>query len=110
MKLSASLALAALASTVSSAAVSTTSNLFNLVLSSSNSNFNGRNLSACHEGAAIESLCIGDFAVHPASDEFRLQKASSRAKYGHLTWLEDKQTNGKQLIAPCSCHDMNTNF
>ena len=105
MKLYGSLALAALASTVSSAAVSTTSNLFNLVIDSSNSKIDGRKLSACHEGAAIESLCIGDFKVNKASDEFRLQKSSSSAKYGHLTWLEDKQTNGKQRMFLSSCHD-----
>ena len=98
MKFYALLALAALASTVSSAAVSTTSNLFNLVIDSTNANIDGKKLSACHEGAAIESLCIGSFKPNSASDEFRLQKASASAKYGHLTWLEDKATNGKLSI------------
>jgi hypothetical protein len=32
---------------------------FNLVLCSSNSTLNGSLLGACHEGAAIEGLCLG---------------------------------------------------
>jgi hypothetical protein len=32
--------------------------LFNLVLSSSNKTLNGALLGACHEGAAIEGLCV----------------------------------------------------
>lgn len=32
---------------------------FALVVISSNTTYNGSTLAACHEGAAIESLCIG---------------------------------------------------
>jgi len=39
---------------------------FTLVLQSSNTTLNGSNLNACHEGAAIEGLCVGS-ASPPSS-------------------------------------------
>jgi len=40
---------------------------FNLVLSSSNKTLNGALLGACHEGAAIEGLCVDLGTPSPAS-------------------------------------------
>ncbi len=40
---------------------------FNLVLSSSNKTLNGGLLGACHEGAAIEGLCVDVGAKDPSA-------------------------------------------
>lgn len=61
---------------------------FYLVLQSSNSTLNGRTLFACHEGAAIEGLCLGpkqDKANVPYST-FRFNYTKSTPKSGLLTW------------------------
>jgi len=41
---------------------------FNLIVASRNSTLNGSTLTACHEGAAIEGLCLG--AKNPTSNLF----------------------------------------
>ncbi|KAI1460954.1 hypothetical protein F4805DRAFT_350896 [Annulohypoxylon moriforme] len=43
---------------------------FNLVLSSSNSTLNGQKLSACHSGAAVESLCLDSSVSTPEFQTF----------------------------------------
>ncbi|CEJ93784.1 hypothetical protein VHEMI09353 [[Torrubiella] hemipterigena] len=54
----ASLALAGIAT-----AQNVQSKPFKLVLSSDDAKWNGKGVSACHVGAAIESLCIGDHSI-----------------------------------------------
>ena len=61
---------------------------FYLVLQSSNSTLNGRTLFACHEGAAIEGLCLEprqDKANVPYST-FRFNYTKSTPNSGLLTW------------------------
>ncbi|KAI0882591.1 uncharacterized protein GGS22DRAFT_46647 [Annulohypoxylon maeteangense] len=43
---------------------------FNLVISSSNSTLNGQKLSACHSGAAVESLCLDSSITTPQFQTF----------------------------------------
>jgi hypothetical protein len=67
---------------------------FHLVVkSATNKTLNGRTLFACHEGAAIEGLCLGDKALSTA-DVYRFNTSiyntptnSSIGDTGLLTWL-----------------------
>ncbi|KAH8650576.1 hypothetical protein BGZ60DRAFT_388937 [Tricladium varicosporioides] len=61
---------------------------FNLVLKSSNSTLNGSALYACHEGAAIEGLCLGGPPTNSQSDVFTFNTTSipDVNTTGLLTW------------------------
>ena len=66
---------------------------FNLVLCSANSTYHNSTLSACHEGAAIEALCVysilevGQLNMDGIS-RYQLNYSSYYGPgYGYLTWL-----------------------
>lgn len=78
-------ALAALASTASARQ----SDRFYLVAVSDNPKVNGTYFYACHEGAAIEALCVGGKKPdkNPAVDTYRLNNTASMPNQGVLSWL-----------------------
>lgn len=62
---------------------------FYLVLHSDNSTLDGKALFSCHEGAAIEGLCVGTSTPKPAnniSSTFQFNYTHSEPNYGILTW------------------------
>lgn len=77
---------------------------FYLVLHSKDEKYNGTALSPCHEGAAIEALCIGG-VLNSTSNSATYQFNTSSAEYvenaslgatGYLTYeLEGANSNGK---------------
>lgn len=84
---------------------------FNLVLCSTNSTYDNSILSVCHEGAAIESLCV-DNVSHIGqintdhNSQYQLNYSSdSDTGYGFLTWL--LPYTGKYLLefASICCFD-----
>lgn len=78
-------AITALAST----AVARQSDPFYLVAISDNPKVNGTYFDACHEGAAIEGLCVGGKkpTTKPAYDTYRLNNTASTPNQGILSWL-----------------------
>lgn len=80
-------AAAALLTLFSSTALAIQSKPFYLVLSSSNKTLDGHVLSACHIGAAFESLCVGSklAKANPDYDAFQYNYTRG-ASSGILTW------------------------
>jgi hypothetical protein len=84
---------------------------FNLVLCSVNATYDNSTLSACHEGAAIEALCVnsvpqvGHLSTNSIS-QYQLNYSSFFGPgYGYLTW--SLPFTGKYLLesAPISPFD-----
>lgn len=61
---------------------------FYLVLQSDNSKLNGKTLGACHEGAAIEGLCVSSklAKAKPGYQTFQFNYTHNTPNYGILTW------------------------
>ena len=59
---------------------------FNLVLLSSNSTINGSALGACHEGAAIEGLCLGFASPFTLNYTASTNPTPTIGTYGYLTY------------------------
>ena len=56
---------------------------------SDNSTLNGKALYSCHEGAALEGLCVASSPPKPAnniSETFNFNYTNSQPNYGLLTW------------------------
>lgn len=88
--------LLAAATTQVTAQYTNQSDPFSLVLLSSNGTLNGTTLSPCHEGAAIEGLCLGpsitDTTTTPITYNFNTSSFNTGAnttigQTGILTWL-----------------------
>ncbi|KAM3421734.1 hypothetical protein BST61_g2114 [Cercospora zeina] len=80
-------ALLFLASTT--AAQTTQSKPFTLSLQSTNATLNGKTLTSCHEGAAIEGLCIGPYAASQYqwnTTNGQVVSDKNLGKSGILTW------------------------
>jgi len=81
---------------------------FNLILGSTNPAYDNSTLSACHEGAAIESLCVYSVTQvrRPNTNlinQYQLNYSSFDGPgYGYLTWL--LPYTGKYLLESQSIH------
>ncbi|KAK5163160.1 uncharacterized protein LTR77_010944 [Saxophila tyrrhenica] len=76
----------AILTTLVAAAAARQSKPFHLKAVSDNSTVDGTYFFACHEGAAIEGLCIGSKKLAQA-DNFRLNNTRSQPNVGSLAWL-----------------------
>lgn len=88
--------LLAVATTQVTAQYTNQSDPFTLVLLSSNDTLNGTTLAPCHEGAAIEGLCLGSSITEPETDfstynfntsSFDTGFNTTIGQTGILTWL-----------------------
>ncbi|GIZ37763.1 hypothetical protein CKM354_000119900 [Cercospora kikuchii] len=82
-------AAALLSLTTTIAAQTTQSKPFTLSLQSTNATLNGKTLTSCHEGAAIEGLCIGPYAASQYqwnTTDGQVVSDKNLGKSGVLTW------------------------
>jgi hypothetical protein len=79
---------------------------FNLILCSTNPTYDNSTLSACHEGAATESLCVYNVSQIRQLNTNRISQyhlnysSSFGPGYGYLTWL--LPYTGKYLLESAS--------
>ena len=87
----------------SAAAQTVQSKPFNLVAQSSDNSINGKGFSACHTGAAIESLCIGpDKAVfHHNTTEGIVAPIKGDSAPGILTYTLPTSMSSRPPQLPC---------
>jgi hypothetical protein len=72
---------------------------FYLVAISDDPKVNGTHFGACHEGAGIESLCVGSKNVgsDPSYYTYRLNNTKSYPNEGVLSWVLHAGENAKRL-------------
>lgn len=104
MKSTISILSALLLTTLASAQYTTQSKPFQLVIISSNATLNGSIFDSCHEGAAIEGLCVvpdtesGEYTTyHLNTSASQTTPLPAAGKSGILTWELESNINGTYL-------------